>query len=241
MIVVKLQGGLGNQMFQYATARKLAYFHNTKLKLDIRQFTEQKPLSLKGGTPRNYEIGIFNIIQEFATQHDFSEIIKYKIYPSYFIENRYYKKLIRLIKKHTAFYRIPEYSIIDEIELGEINIKRLPDNIYMIGYWARPDYFADIEKLLRQEFTFKNIFPNFIIGIKEQISSINSVSINVRRGDYVSNIYANKYFGTLSEEYFYEAINYIKRKVNEPIFYVFSDDIEWCKNNLKINGKHYYM
>ncbi|HOV15035.1 MAG TPA: alpha-1,2-fucosyltransferase, partial [Spirochaetota bacterium] len=71
------------------------------------------------------------------------------------------------------------------------------------------------------------------INISNQIKNSNSVSIHVRRGDYVGNIKTLNFHGVCEIDYYIDAINSIKQKVQNPLFFIFSDDIEWCKNNIK--------
>lgn len=71
--------------------------------------------------------------------------------------------------------------------------------------------------------------------VAQNILSVNAVSLHVRRGDYVSNLTINQFHGTCSLEYYNQAIAQIAKKVETPHFFVFSDDPEWVKSNLKID------
>ena len=197
MIITKLIGGLGNQMFQYACGSSLADRFNAELKLDITGYETQVKLI----TPRQYELGEFNITENFATQE---EIIS--------------KKLFK--EKHFHF---------------DSEVLNLPDETYLNGYWQCEKYFKNIEKALRKEFTLKFSPDAKNIAFLEQIKTVNSVGLHVRRGDYANNEKTNSFHGLCSLDYYKQAIDYISENTKNPHFFLFSDDIDWVKENLISN------
>ena len=86
-----------------------------------------------------------------------------------------------------------------------------------------------------KDFTFQSPFSEKSRLISEEIKQLNSVSIHVRRTDYISNIPANNYHGTCNETYYIEAMKIIGKKISNPHFYIFSDEPEWFKANIKTN------
>ena len=248
MIYAKLMGGLGGQMFIYAIGRKLAQMYNTELKMDLRLVLDEKSLianfSSKQVTFRKYELDIFNIKKNIATEDELIAIEKeYKEYP--YTDNKNIKRILSRLRRYFNIYLIKKKSIIRENKIGgittEINIHKFPDNIYLDGYWNHYKYFNDIEGKLRKEFTFKNVLPEELKPIKILIAQNNSVSINVRRGDYVTAKHAYNIIGYLPLEYYQDAAKYISTKVKNPVFFIFSDDIGWCKENIKLKQKHYFI
>jgi hypothetical protein len=110
----------------------------------------------------------------------------------------------------------------------------LKDNSYLDGYFQSEKYFVEMKEILRDEFSLVDQLPKKYSLLDEKIKSINSVAIHVRRGDYLSNKDTLRIHGVCSIDYYTNAINLIKERVSDPIFYIFSDDINWVKNNLDL-------
>lgn len=101
-------------------------------------------------------------------------------------------------------------------------------------------YFKEIKDVIRNEFTLKDPLSPTAQELKDRIvSSNNPISLHVRRGDYVSNFKTNQYHGTCTIDYYEKAVEIIKGKIQSPTFFIFSDDIEWVKENLKIEDAVY--
>lgn len=215
MIIVKLIGGLGNQMFQYAAGRCLAYKYKTELKLDIRDFGNY--------TLRNYDLNNFDIIENFATSSDLSRIL----FPSDRLTAKVFKRVIWNLSHVQPIEYIKEKKF-----SFQQNILNLPDNVYLDGYWQNEKYFLDIEDIIRNEFCIVNPLTPTSQDIAEQIKNCESVSIHVRRGDYVSDPKTNSYHGTCGLEYYSKAIDIIHEKIDKPHFFIFSDDPEWACCNV---------
>lgn len=106
-----------------------------------------------------------------------------------------------------------------------------------IGYWQTEKYFYEIADKIRKEFTF-NINDSYLIKIAKEISEMSdSVSLHVRRGDYLQD--PGKYGGICTTDYYMKAIEYIKSKVNSPCFFIFSDDLKWVRDNLFVENAVY--
>lgn len=103
-------------------------------------------------------------------------------------------------------------------------------NVHINGYWQSPRYFYDFDKQIREDFKFKN--PIKDSEILTSIRNTNSVMINVRRADYLT----TNYHGVMDMTYINSAVDLIKSKVDNPHFFIFSDDIEWCKENIKLDN-----
>lgn len=191
MIIASLQGGLGNQMFQYALGKALSLKHHTELKLDTRSLS-------KGVPPREYALHMFDITEKFAPKFSY------------------------LISKITKTY-------VNERDLDG-SIPNASNNLYLDGYWQSEDYFKAHEKEIRACFKFKETRKHLAPA---------SVSIHVRRTDYVERHGRAKIIGC-SLGYYHAAILYMASKVNRPTFYVFSDDLNWSKNNIKFPGFNFH-
>ncbi len=216
MIVVKLIGGLGNQMFQYAAGRSLADVLETELFVDVSAL-EQDPAGAY--TPRRYELGEFNIRANIATQE---------------VLSNFDFNTPRWIRKLQSFF--PAYST--HMIFNESTAKfhkqfyKLPLNTYLNGYWQNEKYFVSIRDKLISEFELKAPKSSSYLTLLKTITSCESVSLHIRRGDYVSLQSANLYHGVLSKEYYQNAVLYFTEQKRNFCYFVFSDDLDWCKKNL---------
>ncbi len=225
MIIVRLEGGLGNQMFQYALGRKLSLKNKTELKFDI---------SALGPATREFQLNIFNSQFPIASEQDidnvknsnlsFVELLKYRIQRK--INIPYFRKSDLF---ETTLFKF------------DSNILKAGKNAYLTGYWQSHKYFEKIRKTLLKDFQPKEIPTSSIYNYLNTLSSESSVSIHIRRGDYVNNAETNTLHGTCSVEYYNSAIDYISSKIHTPVFYIFSDDMDWVKSNFIIKHKFIYV
>ena len=222
MIVVKLQGGLGNQMFQYAIGRQLSILHQTNLKLDLSFLNNKTPNA--NFTIRNYELDAFNIVSNFSEYDEVKQL--------------YLNDPISRIKRKLG-------SLKQANEKGQMfspEILELKGNIYLNGYWQSEKYFESIRPKLLSEFSLQNSLLNKLESdeslqqIKELIISTNSVSVHFRRGDYVSDSVTSQIHGTCSINYYQDAIKQIATEIPNPHFFLFTDDPDWVKSQKIIEG-----
>jgi len=216
-------GGLGNQMFQYAFGRYLSLKNKTELKFDIAWFP-------KSNYNRKYMLNIFNIDEKFANDSEINTL-KYKIQLSYIIN------LLKKIRKDNILFKksyFNEKSFNYNPYLAETTL----NDAYLDGYWQSEKYFIDIKDIIKKDFTIKIKPDKKIIKILNEIKRENSVSIHVRRGDYIIDTHTNAYHGVCPLEYYQKAVRIIKEKIKNPVYYIFSDDPEWVKNKLKLDIKY---
>ncbi len=210
-------GGIGNQMFQYAAGRRLTYVLGTELKLDISGFENYNL--------RKCELGSFNILEDFASTREVKTLTSQK--------NGVLARLVRcLLRRPKDFAPSHIRESYFHFDSGILN---LPNNIYLDGYWQSEKYFNDIEDVIRKEFAITVPQTGENQKMAELIFSRESVSLHVRRGDYVSDLQTSKVHGTCGLNYYARAIAEICSRVDEPYFFVFSDDPEWSKANLYIS------
>lgn len=211
MIIMKIAGGLGNQLFQYAVGRSVSNHHQVPLKLDINSYENYK---LHNG----YRLGQFNIKSEIATEDEIYEL-KGSNSPFYRIAKR-----VGFVK-NMAYYAEKERTIYDP-DVFKNNSR------YLDGYWQNEQYFAAIRADLLKELTPKEALSLEAQEFQIKMQSFqknNAVSIHVRRGDYLN----HPEIGVLDIEYYKQAVAYIKSKVESPMFFIFSDDLDWCKDNFR--------
>ena len=219
MVIVHLMGGLGNQMFQYAAGRAVAHRNQMLLKLDISDF-EQYP-------SRSYRLHHFNIVESFATPDEVVRLTKRG------------RDLWKRISRGAEHYLLPPYrrpvfaQSVGRFGHFDPDVLRVRGSVYLVGYWQSEKYFKDVEHIIRQDFTFRHTADTENQGLARIIGNTNSVSLHIRRGDYVCNPRFSRKFGTCSLEYYRTAIAKMAGKVKHPHIFVFSDDIDWACDNLK--------
>jgi hypothetical protein len=216
MIITKIFGGLGNQMFQYALGRRLAYKNDVELKLDISAFDDWYRL-------HSYGLNNFNIDEKIATKEEISSLSN-----SVKIINVFDDILNVFVPYYKRKYvRERDYSF-------DPNILKITDNAYLNGYWGSEKYFLEIESIIRKDFSLKRESDLVNFNIAEKILDNNSISIHFRRGDYVTDPITNAIHGTCSLDYYYKAIEDIGKYVSDPHFFIFSNDPAWVKENFSI-------
>lgn len=217
MIVVRLTGGLGNQLFQYAVGRYIAEIHRTILKIDISGFETYKL--------RKYSLSPFNIHENFASPEEVAALTVRKRG----IAERVIRRVLHKPPKPASTY-IREKKLFH----FDPDILDLPDGVYLEGSWQNEKYFADIETIIRQEFTVKITQASKDKELAEQIASCESVSLHIRRGDYVSNPHTKQFHGTCDRDYYLRCVERLTQTVKNPHFFIFSDEPGWAHNNLKL-------
>lgn len=225
MIYVRLIGGLGNQMFQYALGRHLALKNRTELIVDTTYF-DFVPKNTEYFTKRKYDLELFHINVLTLDQKNASWL------PYYSIKRRH--RLKHLLKRLLNLYKhVGGHRIIYEKKLFSFDESILDsgDNLYLVGYWQNERYFKDIEQEIRRDFTIRNRFSNDVSKLASEISNTKSLCLNVRRGDFVK----SPTHGFVGTEYISRAVNHMRDAVDIRKVFIFSDDIDWCKNNLRFD------
>lgn len=219
MIIIKLIGGLGNQMFQYALGRHLAYKFNTALKLDITGLVDRRPR--ENFTLRNYEFEVYNIQAQIATKNEIAA----------FISDQTLFNMTIKIKKKVGLIKIK----FETEQKFQPSVLTMGSNVYLAGYWQSEKYFNAIEIIIRNDLQPKEPLPSTSQKQLDLICNENSVSLHIRRGDYATNILAKQVLGTLSLDYYKKSTQFISQKVLNPYFFIFSDDLNWVKQNMNLN------
>lgn len=210
-IAVHISGGLGNQMFQYAAARALTLRKGTELELDISSFRTDK-------NKREYMLG------------------------NYTIQGNVMKVA------HPAMQRIRSY-VRSKIGIagtarvyGEKNnrfdstVLNLPDGTYLLGHWQSEKYFEDCRGTIISDFTYKEKLSKGSQQILSKIQGSDSVSLHIRRGDYIKDPVAAKVLGTLPLTYYIRALQMMQEKNRNMSVFLFSDDPEWVRENVQITA-----
>ena len=203
MITVKLIGGLGNQMFQYALGRHLSIKNSCDLYMDINEFETYKL--------HKYSLQHFQIKENFLKLED--------------------------VPKKSFFYRFKflNTGVTQERNFNfSKNILDTKAPNYLEGYWQSELYFNEIRETLLKDFEVEKPLTGKNLEVFEEIKGVESISLHIRRGDYVSNQQTNSFHGTCSLNYYKRALDYISgEKPDDLKIFAFSDDPQWVKENLK--------
>lgn len=136
-----------------------------------------------------------------------------------------------------AIYRKfrPRYRFVGERTFRfDPRVLELPDDVCLFGYWLSERYFADIEDTIRREFRFRK--PPSVANAQwlDQLGSCESVAVHVRRGDYASNPRLRSIHGLCDPNYYSRAADVVRGRVQDPVFFLFSDELQWAVDNLDL-------
>lgn len=211
MIKIKLMGGLGNQMFQFCLGYSLAIKRNSNFVLDesvLQNFKQTSSNSVK----RNFDLDVF-CIENPKSRFKGTVLLR----SNYFVRN--INKLFPI--------KIRTYFVERFFGFDKKVFQTKSNTIVYEGYWQSFKYFQEYEIEIKNIFKLKNKILDESQVLFYDISNSNSVCINVRRGDFAS----NSYHGVIDIQYYIDSIKLINTKAKVDKFYIFSDDIDWCKNN----------
>lgn len=214
--MVRIIGGLGNQMFQYAAGRALAARFNVPLKLDLRWMLRYRH--------RAYLLDRFNLSADRMT---LAECMKFTWFPFHrnppFLFMKTERWVNHLIYMESSLAFNPAF-----VSLG-------PDR-FLFGYFQSYRYFEGYEDLIRHDFIREIDSSIYEKAWLEKVSEPDSIAIQFRRGDFVTDPAANRSIGTCSMEYYTKAVSQIREKKKDAPLVVFSDDIDWCKANVRFHN-----
>lgn len=222
MILIRLMGGLGNQMFQYAFSISLAKNSKTDLKVDDTMLLDRS-LPNEVITHRDLVLNkIFHIDITYASQKDV-EYYNGKKYTN--IIGKLFNKFLWQFKKHKL--------IIEKSREFDPNLLKIKDNVCLVGSFQSELYFKHYSSEIKQAYSFREKILPISDKLADLLISTNSVCIHVRRGDYVSSPLYSDVIGALPMSYYDKAIDVMSKKISSSTFFVFSDDINWCKIEFK--------
>lgn len=224
MIIIKLVGGLANQMGIYAAGRALSVRCGAPLKLDLS--------SLRANPLRPYELDKLNIKAEIATPEEIQQLsgksrfrmidrIKTSLRKHLYLQNPHFYKETSLVYDPKFF--------------------RLAPPVYLLGNFPSIHYYETVLDLLRNELSIGLPLSPASRSWLEKISDTCSIAVHVRRGDYVSNPKATAFHGVLGLHYYQEAINFMRNKYPQGEYFIFSDDMAWVKGHLELDGVVHYV
>jgi len=225
MVITNLIGGLGNQMFQYAAGRALSLELGVPLKLDVSGFASY-------GLHQGFELQkIFNCTADIASEKDVRGVL-----------GGQFSSLIRRIvsRPSMSVFRRKEFVVEPHFHYWR-GIKNVSSSCYLAGYWQSEKYFSEAAAQIRRDFSFRLPLECKNAELEKKINQANTVSLHLRRGDYVHKPNAAATYELCSLDYYKASIKHVAERIQQPQFLVFSDDIAWAKNNLKIDFQHQYV
>jgi len=236
MIITRLLGGLGNQMFQYAAGLALAHRRRTVFKLDVSWFREYAEYE----EHNRYGLGCFNVTEQFATKEEIDRV-----------RGRPFLRSERWAARAAALLRLPRLAEMHAFG-GNWHIQKglgfypefldLPDGTYIDGMWQSEQFFAgDVAQLLRMQFSVRYPEDPQARELAERIRGGPSAFVHFRRGDYANNPRFSREIGVLGPEYYRCAERLLRESVPAATLYVFSDRIDEAERVLKLEGPHVFV
>jgi len=222
--VSRILGGLGNQMFQFAFGRALSLKHGVALKLDLSGFATY-------GLHRFELDRVFGLPLQVASGTDRRDLLGWRS-----------SDLVLRILARPAFKRLRgRHLVIHDRGTDASNYFGSGASSYLFGYWQSEHYFRDYAASIRDDFVFRAPLVSANMDLARRMLDRDSVSVHIRRGDYVSDPKTRAVLGPCSVEYYLRAIDWLRTRVPGAEWFVFSDDVEWVKESIPLSGNVQYV
>lgn len=219
MIIIHVMGGLGNQLYQYALYLKLESL-GKQVKLDTKAYytidEDEKEW-------RKFELDwLEQLPYETCTEKERTLFLDNSMKITSRIRRKLFGRKDRTVKEEKTY--MPEIFEMDEV--------------YLYGYWMCEKYYEDMIPKLQSMIRFKPSINEKNRICIEQMKQENSVSIHVRRSDYLTVADGKRYMGICTDAYYQAAIRYICERVENPVFYIFSDDVDYVREHFTDKNMH---
>jgi hypothetical protein len=223
-LIIRISGGIGNQLFQYAFGRALSLKNKCELKLDTHFF------ALGIEKDRSFKLDNYHIKGDIATDQDFKTlgIPNPKKQDAF---SKIVRKVYRTFESAKPFYK--RKIILEPSEVFHPELLDIDHSCYLSGVWQSEKYFKAYTDKIRNDFTLSIPLSASAQKLKEIITSVNAVSLHVRRGDQVHNSHLLMKHGHLGDDYYKKAVDHMVKNTDSPHLFIFSDEIDWCKEHLK--------
>lgn len=221
VIAVTLSGGLGNQLFQYATGRALAIRRNAPLVMNVSWFEESS--SISNVTPRKYALAPFSLPLHLENSQPVNRSSLWSR-----------ANLFGRISRRLGFKR-NDISFVERSFRFDERVLNLEAPTRLIGYWQSPHYFSDVAAQIRQDIGTCGELTDACVEVLQKINATDAICIHVRRGDYVTNKEASSFHGLCSIDYYKRGVNRVAEGLESPHGFVFTDDPAWVRENLSLN------
>jgi hypothetical protein len=221
-VAVQILGGLGNQLFEYAAGRSLANRLGARLILDCTP---------RMANSRKFALDRFSI--QAAVIHNGPATIRSRYFRREGNLGRWVTNTFHDVFPCTVQIDGHCFKVMYEKELFTYDRRFdiLAGSIYLTGWWQSYRYFEKIANVVRSELRMKEAPPRANGGWLERIRQTKSVCLHVRRGDYLD---SRNYFGLCTPTYYARAVKIMRERIESPTFFVFSDDLTWCRDQLSM-------
>lgn len=235
MIITRLTGGMGNQMFQYAAGLALAERRRTVLKLDVSWFRDYPEYE----THNRYALSCFNITEQFATDDEIERCSAPRLTRTerWLLTGARALRLYGHVRRHQRPDRQhcpPTFAYYPEFEA-------LPDGTHLVGMFQSERFFASIADLLRLHFSFRYPPQPEVAALAARIRSGPSAAVHFRRGDYARNPSFARDIGVVGPAYYAHAVKLLRERSPDATLYIFSDDIEAVAREFTPPGPHEFV
>ncbi|WP_126446643.1 alpha-1,2-fucosyltransferase [Sulfuricystis multivorans] len=220
MIIVRLCGGLGNQMFQYAAGLALSLRHGVPLRFDLEWFDR---VHLHQGLELDR---VFGLDLPRATPSEMRQVLGGFSHPL----------ARRLVVRKRLRWLLPASYALEPYFHYWPGFETLGPNAYLDGYWQSERYFQRHAGSVRAAFRFAVALDERNRTLMEEMAMHESVSVHVRRGDFVQDPVVRRVHGVDLTAYYPQALAVMMGRLRNPHFYVFSDDPEWVRGNLRLSA-----
>ena len=226
MVILHLSGGLGNQMFQYAFGLATAARLGAELAVELSDPT----LKIHNG----FELErAFDLAVKVASPAELRSVLgslRFRVVRKVLISCGAGSVVARHYVREPHFHFSPA-------------MLRVPDGVYLSGYWQTEKYFSDAIGLVREKFVFRRppSGSNDSLATRMAAQNATAISLHIRRGDYVHKPSVSQTHGSCSLAYFDAAVRHVASRVQNPHFYVFSDDMVWVRTNLSLPFPHEFV
>lgn len=220
MVVIELTGGLGNQLFQYAFGRSLTIGDSNELYFDVQKY--------KWDNLRGFSLNSYQIPYKIVDQQDLMWLHK----------KSFLGQLINRYKPYYKLHLIEEKTFEFDCNFNLFNRKLC----FYKGYWQSERYFSEIRKTILQDLKITTpLSSETQFHLNKIKKNKNSVSIHIRRGDYVNDLKTNNFHGALDLSYYYKSIEFFRSKFENPTFFIFSDDKEFVKKTFSLESNFEFI
>jgi hypothetical protein len=225
MVISWVQGGIGNQMFQYAAGRALSIATKQPFYVDLQDF---KGYALHHGFELNE---VFNLRVEVADEQLLNAVLDFR---NQCLIRKLIKRPLFKLMRGSQFILEPHFQYWPQFE-------NLTSNCYLYGYWQSEKYFQSIKNAIQTDFQFRQALDSQNELLAREMRATVSVSVHIRRGDYLSDAKTAKVMHICDLGYYQRAVEYMSKRLINPVFYIFSDDILWAKEQLSIPYQTRYV
>jgi len=235
MIITRLLGGLGNQMFQYAAGLALAERHRTILKLDVSWFRNDPTYEAHN----RYALSCFNITEQFATADEVRQMRGTRLTRS----ESWLRALCRPLRLNHLATQLenPGYWHVENRSVGDSEFLSLSDNTYIDGMFQSEKFFSSTANLLRLHYSIRYPANPAVEATAARIRSGPSIALHFRRGDYIRNPAFAREMGALNLDYYQRAIKLLRKYSPQATLYIFSDDINAVAREFQASGPHEFV